>query len=281
MVIIKKIFYIIQISRPINFTITFFSLIVAGLICNENQLNGFIILAAISASLVGSAGNIINDIIDIQIDKVNRPQRILPSNKLTINEAKITFIIFNLTAVVLAYLINLNALLIVIISIVTISSYSVYFKRVALLGNIIVSFFTGLAFIYGGVSVNNFSEAIIPAVFAFLTNLIREIIKDIEDIKGDSAFNVITFPSKFGIKTAKNLVLAITVLLIIFTTIPFILSIYKIEFFIIVMTVINPLFLFMIKILYSSDNVRVMNKCSRITKLNMILGLAAIYLGAL
>jgi geranylgeranylglycerol-phosphate geranylgeranyltransferase len=243
----KKIKYFIIITRPVNFAISFLSLIVAGLICNNNQLNLNIIFAAVSAAFVGSAGNIINDYFDIEIDKINRPNRILPSNKLSLNEAQTEFVVLNIAAVILSFFINNYALIIVIFSITVIFAYSAYFKKIPLLGNIVVSFFTGLAFIYGGAAVENISAAVIPAVFAFTTNLIRELIKDIEDIKGDSANNVFTFPSKFGIQKTKYLILSLTIMLMILTTIPYILEIYKIEFFLIAMSFINPLFLLMLK----------------------------------
>lgn len=276
----KKIKYFIIITRPVNFAISFLSLIVAGLICNNNQLNLNIIFAAVSAAFVGSAGNIINDFFDIEIDKINRPNRILPSNKLSLNEVQIEFVVLNIAAVILSFFINNYALLIVIFSITVIFSYSAYFKKIPLLGNIVVSFFTGLAFIYGGAAVENISAAIIPAVFAFTTNLIRELIKDIEDIKGDSANNVFTYPSKHGINKTKYLILSLTIMLMILTTIPYILEIYKIEFFLIAMSFINPLFLLMLKRLFENDELSNMKSSSRIVKVNMIIGLIAIYLGA-
>ena len=276
----KKIKYFIIITRPVNFAISFLSLIVAGLICNNNQLNLNIIFAAVSAAFVGSAGNIINDYFDIEIDKINRPNRILPSNKLSLNEAQTEFVVLNIAAVILSFFINNYALLIVIFSITVIFSYSAYFKKIPLLGNIVVSFFTGLAFIYGGAAVENISAAIIPAVFAFNTNLIRELIKDIEDIKGDAANNVFTYPSKHGINKTKYLILSLTIMLMILTTIPYILEIYKIEFFLIAMSFINPLFLLMLKRLFENDELSNMKSSSRIVKVNMIIGLIAIYLGA-
>lgn len=276
----KKIKYFIIITRPVNFAISFLSLIVAGLICNNNQLNLNIIFAAVSAAFVGSAGNIINDFFDIKIDKINRPNRILPSNKLSLNEAQTEFVVLNIAAVILSFFINNYALLIVIFSITVIFSYSAYFKKIPLLGNIVVSFFTGLAFIYGGAAVENISAAVIPAVFAFTTNLIRELIKDIEDIKGDAANNVFTYPSKHGINKTKYLILSLTIMLMILTTIPYILEIYEIEFFLIAMSFINPLFLLMLKRLFENDELSNMKSSSRIVKVNMIIGLIAIYVGA-
>ncbi|MBZ0182825.1 MAG: geranylgeranylglycerol-phosphate geranylgeranyltransferase [Melioribacteraceae bacterium] len=276
----KKIKYFIIITRPVNFAISFLSLIVAGLICNNNQLNLNIIFAAVSAAFVGSAGNIINDYFDIEIDKINRPNRILPSNKLSLNEAQTEFVVLNIAAVILSFFINNYALIIVIFSITVIFAYSAYFKKIPLLGNIVVSFFTGLAFIYGGAAVENISAAVIPAVFAFTTNLIRELIKDIEDIKGDAANNVFTYPSKHGINKTKYLILSLTIMLMILTTIPYILEIYKIEFFLIAMSFINPLFLLMLKRLFENDELSNMKSSSRIVKVNMIIGLIAIYVGA-
>ena len=71
---------------------------------------------------------------------------------------------------------------------------------VPILGNLIVSILTGLVFIYGGVAVNNPLAAIIPAIFAFLINLIREVVKDMQDVEGDLKQEMITFPGKFGFK---------------------------------------------------------------------------------
>ena len=68
---------------------------------------------------------------------------------------------------------------------------------------LIIALLTGLAFIYGGFAVGNPVAAIVPAVFAFLINLIREIVKDIQDIEGDTKAGVITFPIKFGFKKSK------------------------------------------------------------------------------
>ena len=71
-----------------------------------------------------------------------------------------------------------------------------------------VAFLTGLVFIFGGVVVENPTAAIVPAIFAFLINLIREIVKDMEDVEGDNKAGVITFPIKFGFQKSKILILS-------------------------------------------------------------------------
>jgi geranylgeranylglycerol-phosphate geranylgeranyltransferase len=270
----------IQITRPINFVITFLSVIVAAAICVEGDYQVYkIILAAFSASFTLSAGNIINDIKDIETDKVSHPKRPLAAGKITVNQAKVEYILLTVIAILLSVFIKLPALIIVITATVLLFLYSYYFKKVPILGNIIVSLLTGLVFIYGGVAVNNPLAAIIPAIFAFLINLIREVVKDMQDVEGDLKQGIITFPGKFGFSSSKLLVAELTIVLILFTLYPFITRLYKIEFTILIMAVVNPLLVYNLKILFKDHSSSDLNKISNILKVNMLIGLIAILLG--
>ncbi|MCW9094558.1 MAG: UbiA family prenyltransferase, partial [Ignavibacteriaceae bacterium] len=85
---IEKLKAILKITRPVNIIITFVSVIVAAVICLPDKLPGMnVLLAAVSAALTAASGNVLNDIIDIDIDKINRPNRPLPSGKINITEA--------------------------------------------------------------------------------------------------------------------------------------------------------------------------------------------------
>ncbi|MEE9451035.1 MAG: geranylgeranylglycerol-phosphate geranylgeranyltransferase [Ignavibacteriaceae bacterium] len=270
----------IQITRPINFVITFLSVIVAAAICVEGDYQVYkIILAAFSASFTLSAGNIINDIKDIETDKVSHPKRPLAAGKITVNQAKVEYILLTVIAILLSVFIKLPALIIVITATVLLFLYSYYFKKVPILGNIIVSLLTGLVFVYGGEAVNNPLAAIVPAVFAFLINLIREVVKDMQDVEGDLKQGIITFPGKFGFSSSKLLVAELTIVLILFTLYPFITRLYKIEFTILIMAVVNPLLVYNLKILFKDHSSSDLNKISNILKVNMLIGLIAILLG--
>jgi len=237
--LIEKLTAIVKIVRPLNFLITFISVIVAAVIClpgHSIELNVF--LAALSASLVMASGNIINDIYDIDIDRVNKPSRPLPSGKISIKETYILYFVFIAASVFISSLLNEKAIAIVLVSILLLFLYSKYLKRIPLVGNITVAILTGLVFIFGGVVVENLAAAIVPAVFAFLINLIREIVKDMEDVEGDKKAGVITFPIKFGSLKSKLFISLITISLILYTFYPFITQLYKIEYFIIVMVIV-------------------------------------------
>ena len=271
---------IVKISRPVNFLITFFSVIVAGFISAANGFVSFnIFFAGISAAFAASAGNIINDYYDIEIDKVNRPDRILPSKKLKPESALAIYFIFNLIAALFAALINSAILLILFCSIAVIFFYSKSLKKIPLAGNITVALLTGLAFIYGAVAVNNWMAGIIPALFAFFANLIREVVKDMEDVAGDKSQNLVTFPQKFGFESSKKLITALTAMLIILTAVPFLFHFYKIEYFIIVMTIVNPVYVYILKRLFSNHSGKSLRRISGLLKMNMVFGLIAIFLG--
>lgn len=270
----------IQITRPVNFAITFLSVIVAAAICVNGEYQVYkIILAAFSASLTLSTGNIINDILDIETDKVSHPERPLTAGKITISQAKTEYVLLTFIALLLSFFINPPAFVIAISATVLLFLYSYYLKKIPILGNISISLLTGLVFIYGGVAVNNPLSAIIPAVFAFLINLIREVIKDMQDVEGDLKQGVITFPGKFGFNSSKLLVAELTVVLILVTLYPFITRLYNIEFFILIMAVVNPLLVYNLKILFKDSSLSNLKKISNILKLNMFIGLIAILLG--
>ncbi len=93
-------------------------------------------------------------------------------------------------------------MLIVIFAVVLLYYYSARLKRTIIAGNVVVGFMTGMAFIYGGTTVGHVERALIPAIFAFLINFARELVKDVEDIEGDKKEQAVTLPVKYGIRPA-------------------------------------------------------------------------------
>jgi len=264
----------------VNFVITFVSVIVAAIICQPHTNLGFnIFLAAFAASFALASGNIINDLNDVEADKINKPFRPIPSEKITTNQAYVLYISSVFISILISVFLNEVALAIVLFSILILFVYSKFLKQIPLIGNITVAFLTGLVFIFGGVVVENPVAAIVPAVFAFLINLIREMVKDIEDVEGDNEVGVITFPIKFGIQKSKIIILISALTLIIFTLYPFLAQLYKIEYFIAVMVIVNPILVYCMKKLFEDSSQNSLKKISNLLKLSMVFGLIAIYLG--
>jgi len=269
-----------SITRPVNVVLTFLVVIVGALICiNGDYSINKILLAAVAAALTAGAGNIINDIFDKEADKINHPERPMAKGIISTGNAWIEYFILTLLAVAASYLISQTALVVVFLTSVLLYLYSARLKKIPLLGNITVAYLTGLAFIFGGIAVNNVSGALIPAVFAFFINFIRELIKDMDDIEGDTKVGLQTFPKRFGIKVSILFITFLTFTLIASTFYPFIKDIYTIEFFVLAMLVVNPILVYFLKLLYEKDAGKNLNKLSNMLKLDMLFGLIAIFLG--
>lgn len=258
--------------------ITAFSGLVSVALASDNVLEhlNIAILIGLSAAFTGSAGNVINDILDVETDKVNRPERVLPSRILTKAEANGAYVFDVLLAIVLSMFLN-NAILltIVVFSLISITLYSLYLKGVPLVGNIVVSFFTGLLFIYGGIAVGNPTAGIIPAIFAFLTNLIRELIKDAEDREGDVAVGVYTFPTVYGIRKTKVLSSALLIAIIVLLPLAYKIGNYQIFFLLLSLGMLFPLLLITGYILSRAEDKQGYGRVSNLMKIIMLTGLMA------
>ena len=126
----KKILAFIKITRPINVAITFL-VVVAAIFISEKQQTELIvlILAPLAAALTAAAGNIINDIYDVETDRVTHPNRILVLRSLSIKEAWIEYLIFNSVSVFLAIYLSPILLIIVLLTIFLLFIYSAFLKR--------------------------------------------------------------------------------------------------------------------------------------------------------
>ncbi len=273
----------LRLIRPLNILIIVFAgfcgvyISAGGEYFTEHPAESIIII--LSAALIGAAGNVINDLFDINADRINRPERPLAAGTITRKNGYLFFLGLSLTGIMGAYYLGAVQMLMATFSWAVIYLYSYRLKNVILLGNITVSFFTGFVFFYTASLNANYNSPVFPFLFAFLTNFIREIIKDIEDIRGDIFTGTVTFPYRYGIKKAVLLSSLLAVLLIITTVAAFAVKIYLISFTVITMIFINPLLVYFIKSInldYSLSNLR---SKSGLLKLIMLLGLMAIIIG--
>lgn len=277
----NKFYNYIKITRPLNCLITALVVFVGGFISSESSssINEILIFASIVSALVAASGNVINDYFDVEIDKISHPDRPMAKGMIKSSEALSFYLILTLIALFISYFLYLKLFVITILASAILFLYSSHIKKIPLVGNITVASLTAIAFLFGGLAVNNIKASIVPAVFAFMINLIRELIKDAEDTEGDKVNNVNTFPIQFGIEKTKYLVVVLNLILILFTFYPFLNKIYKIEYFVIVMLIVNPLLAYTMKILFIDNDKKTLHRISSILKLNMIIGLIAIYLG--
>ncbi|KAB2879957.1 hypothetical protein F9K33_07245 [bacterium] len=278
----KKLYSYINILRPVNVIISFLAVYLVLFISGGQQNPGLWLLAlyaALSASLICGGSNIINDLFDIEIDRINRPERALPQGHISTRGAWAYWAVINIIGLYFSSLIGIACFLIALFSTALLFVYSWHLKRTSFMGNITVSFFTGLAFIYGGVAVGQWKLAVVPAVFAFLFHWGREILKDIEDIEGDRRMSARTFPIEYGIRNALILTTFIFLVLIAVTLWVFLVDFYNLIYFLIIVVGMYPAILFTLISMWRDHSKNNISRLSFLLKIEMFIGLLAIYFG--
>lgn len=268
----------IQILRPINLLITLACIIVTSLILNQFSYD--LIPLIITILCLTAFANIINDLFDYQIDQTNRPDRPLPSGNITYKSAVILSILLFLISIFIILIYNFNSLtqiLIFCINLPLIIFYTPFFKKIPLLGNIIVAFILSMVFIVTTFYLEgDINQIIPPATLAFMLMLTREVVKDIADIKGDSIMKINTFPVLYGINNSIRLVLGLIFFLIL-TTFYFASYYNRIYIFSVILLVDIPLLYFSIK-LFKNRTASYCKYLEKVLKLLTIFGVIVIYL---
>ncbi len=267
----------LKISRCQNNLITFVSVLLGGFIGGVSSWTG-LLLAGISASLISAGGYVLNDYFDLEIDKINRPERVLPRGELLSKTALIFSVTLFGAGLILSFLLAFTSAIIALAATFFLVLYDAKFKREFLIGNVTVGAVCALAFVYGGVFSRSPEISWIPAILAFLFHMGRELIKDMEDLKGDKAARSETFPIAYGMKNSQALASAIFVVLIIMTLFPYKLRILSIYYLILVL-VMDLVLVYVVVSLWNNPSRQNLGALSRLLKFQMVLGLLAIFAG--
>jgi len=212
----------------------------------EHNTFQFVMLVAASV-FIAAGGYIINDYFDINIDLVNKPDKMVLDKRLSRRWALAWHLIFSAAGIICTaiavnffsrwYLVVAN-----IVCVILLWFYSSRFKKDLLIGNIIVSLLTAWTILivflskyslqnaFGNVDpgqVRLFRFAILYAGFAFIISLIREAVKDIEDMPGDEKFGCKTMPVIWGVNATK---VYVTVWLTIITVVLLVTQFYVLQF---------------------------------------------------
>ena len=270
----------VELLRPINGLIAFISVFLGAVFANGSFTSNTLIVA-ISAFLVLSAGNAINDFCDYQIDGINKPMRPIPSQRIQRQHALIFSLILLLIGLLLGFFTgSIQAIVIVTIVSITLFLYAVWLKKTPLIGNVVVGALTGVTFIAGGVTVRSMKGTIVPAAFAFLFTTAREIIKDIEDIEGDVALGVGTIAVRWGKQVAALVASVFMLALIFFSLVPYLLGLFSWIYLVMVTVGVDFVLIFLLVQLWRDTSKENCAKIQQWMKLDIFVGLFTIYLGS-
>ena len=192
----------LKIIRPINFVFVVITTLFGALYPNFHHINRFMIFAALSAALIAAAGYVVNDYFDRNIDKINRPDRMIPSGKISPNSAYLLGVFLFIVGLSLSFFTAKAACIIMaFVNTWVLFFYAKSFKMKFLSGNLAVAYASASTFIFGALVANNLKNVIAISIVAFLFTLIREFIKDVQDYKGDKDFGAHTMAVVLGQKS--------------------------------------------------------------------------------
>jgi geranylgeranylglycerol-phosphate geranylgeranyltransferase len=189
-----------------------------GLDAFSNQYLGNILIGCVIVYFFMAAGNMLNDYFDRDLDLINHPERPIPSGKLRAKDVLISAVVIFGLILVLGVLVNIFMVMILIIAMILMLGYEVTLKNSGLVGNISISILVAMLFLFGAAAVSEFGVVIFLSLLAFLATLTREIVKDIQDIKGDQDRN--TLPKAIGIKNASYIASIVLVLAVLLSPLP-------------------------------------------------------------
>lgn len=256
---------------------------------------GLLVLATLC---IAAAGNVINDIYDVETDLVNHPDKVLIGNSVSEKKAFSLYIIFTVVGVGIGfYLSNLVgrngfSVLFVIIS-ALLYIYATYLKQTTLIGNIVISLLVSMSLLIVGLfellpviteqnretQLTFFKIIFDYAIFAFMINLLREMIKDIEDVNGDYKVEMKTLPIVIGRERALKVVFALSLIPLLAVTYYIITYLYQhyiaVGYFL--TFIIAPLLYFSIKS-FSAETKKEISFLSRLLKIIMFFGVMSLLL---
>ena len=276
----------IEILRPGNALMGAISIILVALI--DKTISIPVILAMLTVFFETAAGNVINDYFDYKIDLINKPERPIPSGRISLENGRnygyLLFAAGTMCGFLISYITN-NWIPfgIVLFADVVLYLYEYTLKTTPLLGNLTVGFMTGFGFVFGGFSINNPSiimTSLFLGFFAFVMTTAREIVKDIEDIEGDKADCAKTLPILIGEK--KPAILA-AVLIIIDSALCPLLYYYHIFgiLYLVVIAIAVILFIYSAILILKSQERAVAAKVSKNLKIGMLITFVAFVFGSL
>ncbi|MBE0423207.1 MAG: geranylgeranylglycerol-phosphate geranylgeranyltransferase [Lutibacter sp.] len=263
---------------------------------NINEFQFVILL--LSLILITSAGYIVNDIFDLKSDLINKPQKVIVANQFSVENAQRLYLITNTLGIVLGIGLSLSIqkptfAFIFIGASLLLYFYSKKLKSIPLIGNISVSLLVAFSIIILclfdlNFAIQNEAQQLVIYIilllsgFAFFINLVREIVKDIEDIKGDYNMKMNTLPILLGVSRTKKIAafLCLFPLVLLLIIVVKYASIYKYTALYLLLFTLVPLLYVAIKLL-SVKTKKDFKKLSVFLKIIMFLGINALLLFSL
>lgn len=235
------------------------------------------LLLSLAAASLGGWGNIVNDYFDVSVDRVNKPWRPLVKGVVKPREALALGFTLAATGVLLSVLSGSLCALVAAAAALLLFLYSWRLKRSGLPGNITVASLSALSIVYGGLASPRPFASLLPALYAFVVILGRELAKGLEDVKGDAATGVKTVAVVHGPKAAVVASAAVLLALVAMSPLPVLLG-YGPGYLAAALLGVDLPVIYAIALL-ARDPLANAWKATRVLKIPLLMGLVAFLLG--
>ena len=181
-----------RIARPGNAAMTALAVLLGSWLSGA-QRSPLMLLCLCAAAVAAAAfGNVINDIADVATDRVSHKDRPLPRGEITPVAAKTYAACLAIVALAVSAAVSPSYCLATLAPLALLALYSRFLKGTPLAGNVMVSLLVAYALLYGGLFTEGCRRLLLPALLAFWVNMLREILKDMQDQPGDVAAGIKT-----------------------------------------------------------------------------------------
>jgi len=196
---------LILLTRPVNSIMVGFAVIVGIAVSAPDQLLSVLaLLGFLTGFFISSYSMVVNDLYDLEVDRINSPERPLASGRIHLRTAAAFAVILLILGLISSILIGMDTFIIASIFAVIAWTYNYRGKKQILLGNMMVAASVAIPYIYGGATVGMMGDLLLwfLALTSFLAATGREIVKTIADVKGDAARQVKSIARVYGSRIA-------------------------------------------------------------------------------
>jgi geranylgeranylglycerol-phosphate geranylgeranyltransferase len=268
-----------KLARPWNAITSALAVFMGGYVAGTGEwLN--VALAAVVTMLVTGAGNAWNDYLDVEIDRINQPQRVLPAGKLSRRTAWVFSVVLTILALIIAAFINPASFLVALFASAALYLYSWKLKSTVLMGNATVAIVSASSVIFGGVAAGNVVPTFWLAIIIATGIMGREVLKTLADYEGDLRQRVRTIATAWGRGPARIVFYILLGATAWIMMLPYVFDVYKPVYAVVVAVGVYPVIVYALFRVTRRASGQQLEKLSQLLKMDFLVWFVAVILGA-